>query len=1234
MPETTIDASSITGKSWHDWLSDQEQISFDEYQRRPNRLVSDFNGEKTFINDYIGREILELLQNANDAAAKAGKRGSVRFELLPSGLIAANTGAPFSQAGVGSLCLPHTSPKPAEGPQMVGNKGLGFRAVINWTRFPTILSADLAIVFSAKVAKQKQAQLAGMSEGLANCIERQKSLVGELVVPLLAFPGFCTDWDLTKFLDNEAQHAVYKRCQELRKAGYDTVIGMPFDLPTSYAAALSQIQVLRPEVLLFARSIEKLEIAVQGKPTNTWRHFPTTGEISRVYLGPDDTAYQEWKVYSQSDSVPRQHLPADQPNVTNYELVLAFPTNHKAAASYLYSYFPTQVRFPYPVVCHATLDLKADRQQPQGTPANHFIIGKLARFMAETAERLAKEADDETGLKLLAAQFPASDGLEHFNFRSRLLEAAKKRALIPTRASGLCTPSAARRTDFADTAWLPKGAFPAVVSLKQGNNLAPVLQWLDVPSLASTDWTAAAPKLVFESISERADFIAGIIRHNVTDAHNLPGLLLDAAGNPAPKGYRVFLQPASQTHIALPTWFEIRFLHPELRQALMERLKPKDQDGLAALLSPLGVSRYSLESILSALVAQANRRAEAEPSNEDDIRRKLLQALRALYPAALPKDERPRFPRFNRVLIRSIAGNFEDARNLYLSAEYGSRGCILEDLYHASAPAKLIGKPTDIGLDPGDASAPEFLLWLGVADLPREITAVNPEFQFTQHVKCGLPEPVKIGDYIFNTVEDISSPTLKEVISLDGFDSFLTSAPPAAVLAWLATDYRAIAWKSAALSHGKFGCWRAQAQYARFYDGPIPSYIRWKLQTTKWLPTRQGRPAAPQECLAEAVQGIEELLPLPARATPEQAKRYGVPAQQFRDALDRAGVLPGFSQIDPEQLYELLISLPTRNPEGTLAKSVYTAVLRHFEGADIRDCAAREHFIRSGKLWARTETGEKYCLVQEVKHVDSEDIPANLCKKVNVAALPKRSGNQKIEAIFGVKAIERSHIQRRILSHQPVCDAILIKDEIEQVKPLILALRRSQRQSAPETARFKKLTVTICSSVDGEVEYNGQKVPLQLGVWDWILDDETHAAYVLSDPQETDMLNSDLLADAVGQIFAAVFRVERGDEFARLIGCHRKDRLRMLRRLAGDDEIPAMDELEREYREAGFETESHDINLPNSGLLPPTQASALSIRLFPKSYNRHPLGMTKIIHSKLSRSHTLPLHHQRQSHVE
>jgi hypothetical protein len=1197
---TPLNGSPIAEQQWRDWLADQERISFDEYERRPNRLVSDFNGEKTFTADYIGREILELLQNANDAAAKAEKRGSVRFELLPAGLIAANTGAPFSQAGVASLRLPHTSPKPGEGPQMVGNKGLGFRAVLNWTRFPIVLSADLAIVFSARVAKQKQEELARRSEELAECIKRQQALSGELVVPLLAFAGFSHGADLTGYLDDEAQRKIYTRCQELRKQGYDTVIGMPFDRNKANDIALSQIEVLRPEVLLFARSIEKLEVAVEGKTTTTWRHYPSEADTSRVYLGADDTAFQEWKVYSRRAPVPRRYLPADQPNATDYEIILAIPRSREAATSHLYSYFPTQVQFPYPVVCHVTLDLKADRQQPQQTPANHFIVGRLAKFMAETAAHLAKDSND-AGLKLLTAQSPVSDGLEQFDFRSRLRQAARARTLVSTRANGLSTPPAARRTDFADTSWLPEKAFPAVVSIQDGESLLPTLKWLEVPSLAPADWTNAAPQLTFKTIAERADFITGVIRNNVTAAYDLPGLLLAADGNPVPKGYRVFLPPANQTQLALPTWFDIRFFHSDLRRALMDRLDPKDQDAFAAQLSPLGVSRYSLDSILSALAAQANKWAEAEPASEDDTRCKLIQALRSLFPSTTPKDERPRFPRDALVRVRTLAGTYEDVRKVYLSAEYGARGCILEDLYRPSEPGKLIATPASLGLDSADAFAADFLLWLGVADLPRETIADSPDCPFTHHVKSGLPEPIQMGEYFFKSVDEIPSPTLRQVTTLDGLDTFLKSASPAAILAWLATDHRSVAWKSPSASHGKIGCWKPYAQYARLYDGPIPSYIRWKLQTTRWLPTRRGGVAAPQECLAEAVQGIEDLLPLPARPTSEQLQRYGMPAQQFRDALDRAGVLPGFSQIDPEQLYDLLSSLPTRNPNGSLAKSVYTAVLRHFDSADVRDSPARERFIRSGKIWARTETGEAYCSTHETRHVDSEDIPASLCKKLNVAALPKRSGTQKVEALFGVKAIERGQIKRRILSHQSVPDGDIINDEIEHIKPLILALRRSQRQEARESLQFRQLKITVCSSVEGEVEYGGQKEPLQLGTWDWILDDETHTAYILSDPQESDRLNSDLLADAVGQIFAAVFRVERGDDFARLVMCQRKNRLRVLKRLIGDEDIPGMEELERRYREEASQVEAQEIHLPDTGLLPPIAPPVQPVVVTPPS---------------------------------
>jgi hypothetical protein len=1173
----------MTAHDWYLWLQDQERIKFDEYQGRPNRLVSDFKGESHFIRDYEGREILELLQNANDAALKANKRGRMHFELLPAGLIAANTGASFSPAGVESLCLPHTSPKRAEGPQMIGNKGLGFRAVLNWTRFPHILSGELAIVFSMRVAEEIQSRLALLSEELRVCIEREKQLSGDRVVPLLAFSGFSPDGDLTHFLD-ERQNTIYSRCRELRDAGYDTVIGMPFDgAESARATAQKQIGFLRPEVLLFASSLAELEIVVDPEPPTCWRRPEPGAVTSRVYLGTDDADYREWRLFPKRGKVPREHLPPEQPSSTEYEVVLAIPTNHKVVSGYLYSYFPTEVRFPYPAVCHVTLDLITNRQQPQNTPANQFIIGELAEFMAQTAETLAHEVSPERGLELIAGDFSTSDGLEKFEFRSHLLKAAKKRAIVPTLANGLVLAGEARKVAYSNTSWLPKTAFPRVVNLTNIQSLQPLLEKLDVPPLSTSDWELAEHHLTFEALDDRADFISGVIRYQVKEAFGMTGLLLDVDGKPVPKGYRVFLPATAQLGLSVPEWFEIRFLHPGLRQALVDRLRPKDQDGLASMLSPLGVTRYSLDNVLGAIVAQANRRAESEPEQNEKIRRELLLALWSLFPVGESREERPRFPKDALVLILTKAGTYQDARKLYLSGDYINRGRILEDLYGVFAPESLVAAPTAMGFSEATIPLSEFFVWIGVAELPRQTSVGYPDPKFNEHVKAAMGEPVVMQDYHFARVEDLPWLSYENLVYVDGLDNILSRAPAVAILAWLATDNRALDWKSPSVSHGRVGCSKPRA-YIRFSSEPIPSYVRWKLQTTKWLPTRDKRLAAPKECLAEAVQGIEDLLPQPARPTAEQAQRYGVPLSLFRDALDRAGVLPGFSQIDPEQLYELLESLPTRDPKGLVAKSVYNAVLKHFERADLRDSAARERFGRAGKILARSPEGDKYLPIEQVRHIDSEDIPAALRRRINVAALPKRSGSQKVEALFGVRSVERSQIIRRITHYQLVSDASVVDDEIQRLKPLFLYIRSSQSRRARESTEFAELTVLVCSLIEGEVEFQGHKEHLELGTWDWILDDESHTAYVLSDPSESDLLKSALLADVVGQIFAAVFRIERGDDFARLFTCQRKDRLKILKRLVGEDDVPAMEELERLYYDSAEQGGESEVNFPDDAL--------------------------------------------------
>ena len=95
-------------------------------------------------------------------------------------------------------------------------------------------------------------------------------------------------------------------------------------------------------------------------------------------------------------------------------------------------------------------------------------------------------------------------------------------------------------------------------------------------------------------------------------------------------------------------------------------------------------------------------------------------------------------------------------------------------------------------------------------------------------------------DTFVATATAINELHFRNLKTIDGLDEFLAKADPMAILAWLAQDDRAVRWKSASVNHGQFGNRPHHAKYTRFYDGPIPSYIRWRLRTTAWLPRRNG----------------------------------------------------------------------------------------------------------------------------------------------------------------------------------------------------------------------------------------------------------------------------------------------------------------------------------------------------------------------------------------------------------
>lgn len=82
----------------------QEYMKVTEKQliERPQHIARDFNIESSMTRDYAGRQLLELIQNADDAAVSAVKKHMLIL-IDEEKLIVANNGEPFTKEGFDSL---------------------------------------------------------------------------------------------------------------------------------------------------------------------------------------------------------------------------------------------------------------------------------------------------------------------------------------------------------------------------------------------------------------------------------------------------------------------------------------------------------------------------------------------------------------------------------------------------------------------------------------------------------------------------------------------------------------------------------------------------------------------------------------------------------------------------------------------------------------------------------------------------------------------------------------------------------------------------------------------------------------------------------------------------------------------------------------------------------------------------------------------------------------------------
>ncbi|MFJ8821385.1 sacsin N-terminal ATP-binding-like domain-containing protein [Streptomyces sp. NPDC102467] len=151
------------------------------------RFREDANAEEDLaLGGYRDRLVVELAQNAADAAARTGTEGRLALTLRDGVLAAANTGAPLDATGVESLSTLRASAKREDTEAAVGRFGVGFAAVLAVSDEPAVVGRTGGVRWSLGEARLAAAEVARHSPALGDELRRRDGHVPLLRLPFAA----------------------------------------------------------------------------------------------------------------------------------------------------------------------------------------------------------------------------------------------------------------------------------------------------------------------------------------------------------------------------------------------------------------------------------------------------------------------------------------------------------------------------------------------------------------------------------------------------------------------------------------------------------------------------------------------------------------------------------------------------------------------------------------------------------------------------------------------------------------------------------------------------------------------------------------------------------------------------------------------------------------------------------------------------------------------------------------
>ena len=661
----------------------------DLYISKPKLFCAAYKRENELAGEYNGRQILELLQNADDACSL---NVEILYDKNTHELSIINDGNhPFTKAGIESLMLADDSPKSPN--ECIGNKGLGFRSVITWCDNIKIYSNETEIEFSKEIAedflfgtkKKLDEELILDKKIDISQLYKEKHFKTDIIAfPILGMPL------VKEGVKREYTTKIILKCKQNE------------DIQKIDENIIDQLN-LDKTILLFLNNIQTIAISIVDNNEKKSRIIKKTEEKSNLHeykkIIIEDSAESfptEWNVLSNNGVFPSEY---QRDNTTDEDLKyiatiawqddLSIIKNNKIRC-----YFPTEdaIDLPYYVNANFVVDSSRNHviKETKAYSKNDFLVDRLIELVTKAIE-ITK--DSNTKAEWSCFKFLKCDSSYEYGpikyFIDRLTEKLETEEIYPsisTVKKYIC------KSDYkfysSKISNLLENAFPNLFSnvIKQppaGYNVCPQFY-------SALDFEQRINSLSFEDknfeISFRGDFIKELCELNKTSNNWNSGkkfnLLINSnfepIGDENKKAYIEAEKPSSLYTVHKPEYVNFEITNSKLNNELYSKLQVKaylsdknpdnQKRKLCELIkSFINVDDFDITAIIKEIISRTNEIIKGKSSVEEIKYIKLMTE--SLY---LNFKERPEWGTPNYPNIKFINKNntIMESNKLYFSDSY------------------------------------------------------------------------------------------------------------------------------------------------------------------------------------------------------------------------------------------------------------------------------------------------------------------------------------------------------------------------------------------------------------------------------------------------------------------------------------------------------------------------------------------------------------------------------------